>query len=542
MNSHSIPQPLKRAAIYVRTSTERQGQKISPKTQEDDCKELCERKGYRVAGIYADSEKYRVGRKLMEPSGTRADRPALKRLLADARAGRFDVIVAWREDRLYRSYRPMLDVLDCLDETGIDIELAKEFFDKKFAPVKAWAAKMELEAKHDRMMMGTAGRLQNGKPWNQEPPFGYARNEDGYWTVNEVEAAWLRKIFQWYADGMSVRVIRQRLIDGGAQQRETRKHVWSARVIYKYYQNDYLWTGTYSYNWDGKVYEINVPPIIQTEVAQKVVNRRSQFGKYPDGNAKHNCLCAGLVYCAHCDVRMSAINKTNGLKRKDGSGYRYEYYRCNSLGYPIRYEGCAKEVSSASVDREVWEKVWRFISQPEKFENALQERIAALEAQELDAKAECDKLVDDLAELGLERHKVVSAFRKSLITEDDLAAQLDVLSGQEKELRRELSDKQLLIGDRAERLSQLASAFRAQVAEGIEAINVEPITEEERKRQLEFRRKIVHEVVERVNVYADKSVSIELRIDLTEIMPISDHVQNCAPYANRRHFRDAPPS
>src|SRR5262249_42735551 len=155
-----------RAAIYIRTSTERQGEKVSPQAQEKDCQALCERNGYRVAGIYADTEKYRVGRKMVEPSGTSADRPALKRMLADAYAGKIDVIIAWREDRLYRSYRPMLDVLDCLDKTGIDIELVKETFDKRIAPVKAWAAKMELDAKHDRMMMGTAGRLASGKPWN----------------------------------------------------------------------------------------------------------------------------------------------------------------------------------------------------------------------------------------------------------------------------------------------------------------------------------------------------------------------------------------
>ena len=84
-------------------------------------------------------------------------------MLASARTGDFDVIIAWREDRLYRSFRPMLDVLDCIDDTGVDIELVKETFDKRIAPVKAWAARMELDAKHDRFMMGYAGRLAQGK-------------------------------------------------------------------------------------------------------------------------------------------------------------------------------------------------------------------------------------------------------------------------------------------------------------------------------------------------------------------------------------------
>ena len=160
----------KRAAIYVRVSSEKQAkggdgqeEKESPQAQERDCRALAERQGYPVAIIYRDTEKYRVGKKLVEPSGTRADRPGLRAMLADARKGDFEVILAWREDRLYRSYRPMLDVLDCIEETGVDVELAKETFDKRMMGGKVWVAKMELDAKHDRVMMGVAGRLQQGK-------------------------------------------------------------------------------------------------------------------------------------------------------------------------------------------------------------------------------------------------------------------------------------------------------------------------------------------------------------------------------------------
>jgi len=163
---------VKRAAIYVRVSTEDQAkskngqeteEKESPKAQERDCRALAERQGYTVVAVYRDVEKYRLGGKLVEPSGTRAERPQLRAMLADARAGKFDVILAWREDRLYRSYRPMLDVLDCLEETNVTIELAKGHFDQNLAPVKAWAARMELQAKHDRCVMGVAGRLAQGK-------------------------------------------------------------------------------------------------------------------------------------------------------------------------------------------------------------------------------------------------------------------------------------------------------------------------------------------------------------------------------------------
>jgi DNA invertase Pin-like site-specific DNA recombinase len=65
-----------------------------------------------VVRVYRDIEKYRVKNKLVEPSGTRADRPGLRATLEDAPKGDFDTILAWREDRLYRGLRAMLMVLE----------------------------------------------------------------------------------------------------------------------------------------------------------------------------------------------------------------------------------------------------------------------------------------------------------------------------------------------------------------------------------------------------------------------------------------------
>jgi len=207
----------KKAGIYIRVSSERQAEKVSPEAQENDCIERCENLGYQVEDIYRDIEKYRIGNKLVEPSGTRADRPGFKRMLADAYSGRIDLIVAWREDRLYRAFRPMLDFLDCLEETDIDVELAKETFDKRITPVKAWAAKMELDAKHDRFIMGVAGRLRKGGVWLSNPPYGYDYTE-GELLVNDEEAEWVRLIWRWFGDGDTIPEIRQRLITGGAKQ------------------------------------------------------------------------------------------------------------------------------------------------------------------------------------------------------------------------------------------------------------------------------------------------------------------------------------
>ncbi|MBE7434658.1 MAG: recombinase family protein [Anaerolineales bacterium] len=153
----------RRAAIYIRTSSETQAEKSSPVEQEADCRRLAVEKGLEVVQVYRDVEKYWVGNKLVEPSGSRSDRPGLLAMLKDATRDDFDVILAWREDRLYRGIRAMLTVLETIQNYKIEILLAKENFDPKIAPVRAWVAQMELDGMKERMTMGVIARLKAGK-------------------------------------------------------------------------------------------------------------------------------------------------------------------------------------------------------------------------------------------------------------------------------------------------------------------------------------------------------------------------------------------
>jgi site-specific DNA recombinase len=150
-------------AIYVRTSSEHQAEKASPDEQESDCRQLAAEQGLTVVGVYRDIEKFRVKRRLVEPPGTRADRPGLVAMLNDAAAGQFDTILAWREDRLYRGMRAMLTVLEIIQEHKVNVLLARESFDARMAPIKAWVAQMELDGTKERMTMGVKARLRNGK-------------------------------------------------------------------------------------------------------------------------------------------------------------------------------------------------------------------------------------------------------------------------------------------------------------------------------------------------------------------------------------------
>jgi DNA invertase Pin-like site-specific DNA recombinase len=106
---------VKRVAIYLRVSTLDQ----HPETQLYDLRQLVDQRGFEVVHEYTD-----VG-----ISGTRVRRPALDQMMRDARMGKFDVVVVWAADRVARSVRHFLEILDELNRLNIEFVSFRENLD-----------------------------------------------------------------------------------------------------------------------------------------------------------------------------------------------------------------------------------------------------------------------------------------------------------------------------------------------------------------------------------------------------------------------------
>ena len=96
------------AAVYSRVSTVGHGQ--DPAMQTRELTEYCERRGWQVFDLYVDNG----------VSGKKDSRPALNRLMADAHARRFDVVVCWRFDRFSRSVSHLCRSLEEFHALGIE--------------------------------------------------------------------------------------------------------------------------------------------------------------------------------------------------------------------------------------------------------------------------------------------------------------------------------------------------------------------------------------------------------------------------------------
>ena len=105
---------MKRCALYLRVSTVDQ----HPETQVHDLRQLAHQREYRIVREYVD----RI-------TGTKARRPGLDELLHDARRGQFDVVMVWACDRLARSVRHFLELLDEFNRLGVEFVSFREQLD-----------------------------------------------------------------------------------------------------------------------------------------------------------------------------------------------------------------------------------------------------------------------------------------------------------------------------------------------------------------------------------------------------------------------------
>jgi site-specific DNA recombinase len=308
----------RRAVIYIRTSSETQGEKSSPIEQETDCRRLAQENGLTVVHVYRDVEKYRLGNKLVEPSGSRSDRPSLAAMLKDATKDEFDVILAWREDRLYRGLRSMLTVLETVQEYKIEILLAKETFDPKIAPVRAWAAQIELDGMKERLGMGVKARLKAGKANTGQDRYGYIRMGDKIHVVDE-EAVWVRRIFDRYNQDIPLAQIREKLIASNAPQKgsSTPRHIQWARSST---QGILESAREYAYGYKeqsrhGETFQIPVEPIIDICTYELFKAQREKNKTNSSQQIRHDYLLSGHLKCS-CNFTWPARTATHRRSRK----------------------------------------------------------------------------------------------------------------------------------------------------------------------------------------------------------------------------------
>jgi DNA invertase Pin-like site-specific DNA recombinase len=146
---------MKKAAIYVRVSTPEQ----HVESQSYDLRELAAQRGFEVVHEYEDRGF----------CGKNARRPGLDALMADARRKKFSVVLVVAFDRIARSTRNFLQVIDELDSMGIEFISRRENVDtsgpmgRLFVTIISAIAELERALVADRVKSGMRLARLSGK-------------------------------------------------------------------------------------------------------------------------------------------------------------------------------------------------------------------------------------------------------------------------------------------------------------------------------------------------------------------------------------------
>ena len=539
---HTNNRKPKNAAIYIRVSSEHQAERSSPEEQEMDCLKLAEENDLNVVEVYRDTQKYRAGSRLVEPSGTRLDRPELQRLLQDAQKGSFDTIIAWREDRLYRGLKAMIMVLDVIQENRLNVLLAKDHFDQKMAPIKAWVGQMELDGMKERMSMGVKARLKAGKANTGQDRYGYQRNGEVIEIVEE-EAKWVRQIFEWYLEKVPLMEIRDRLIKNEAPQKGSsvpRRVHWAKTSIQSILKAAEVYAlGVKRYTRDGEVFEISIPPIIDLVTYEKFIVLRQANKTHPVHHVKIDYLCSGLVICP-CSKKMKGLTY-HRLGRKNSRGVIVPRktteggnYYCSEKYPELRHPDCPKSIGHKLLDDYVWNKVVEVLKDPGVLMGGAQRYINNLRSRVEDNEVNIEELNKELDALTMERQWVITQARKGKLTDEDMEYQLTALNLQELSVKKKLNDHHDV--DRVGRLKDWESITKDYLEElsvGLDWLNEAPLSEEERVEKFQMKQRLVRVLVEKIVIGKDRQISITIAVDLLKIIAAQSnavHIQSVGIY------------
>lgn len=293
---------MKKVAIYIRVSTARQDiEGYSIPLQKERLIAYCKAKGWAVAGVFIDPGH----------SGSSLDRPDMLRLIDGVESGRFDVVLVYKLDRLSRSQKDTLYLIeDVFMANEVDFVSMQESFDtttiygRAMVGILSVFAQMERETIAERTLMGRAGRAEEGF-WHGggTDPIGYDYI-DGALVINEDEAAQVREVYGLYASGYSVTEITRRM-----EGRKTKHGGWSHTSTVGNVLDNPLYAGTIHF--DGVSKKGRHIPIVDREVDRKVKARRSRLQRV-EASEDSAYLLTGLIYCSNCGARYFPHRRPNG--------------------------------------------------------------------------------------------------------------------------------------------------------------------------------------------------------------------------------------
>lgn len=336
-----------KVAIYVRVSTTNQAEEgYSIDEQKDKLTSYCDIKDWNIYEIYTDGGF----------SGSNTERPALEQLIRDAERKLFDTVLVYKLDRLSRSQKDTLFLIeDIFIKNGIEFLSLQENFDTSTPFGKAMIgllsvfAQLEREQIKERMQLGKLGRAKAGKSmmWGRTS-YGYDyQKETGSLIINPAQSLVVKYIFERYLDGRSITKLRDDL-----NERYPKEISWNYRAVRGILSNP-VYCGYNQYK--GQLFPGEHEPIISEDVYKRTqeelkIRQRTAAEKTNPRPFQAKYMLSGLAQCGYCGAPLKLLM---GMVRKDGT--RFIRYECHQR-HPRKTKGVTVYNNNVKCDSGFYEK------------------------------------------------------------------------------------------------------------------------------------------------------------------------------------------
>lgn len=349
MRQHDLTQDFKvrnvlRVALYIRVSTQEQANEgYSVGEQTERLQNYCKAMGWEIFKIYVDPGY----------TGSNTDRPGLQSMIADVEANLVDKVVVYKLDRLSRSQKNTLILIeDVFLKHGTDFVSMTENFDtstpvgRAVLGLLAVFAQLERDQFKERSAMGKEARAKEGKfGGGRNIPIGYDYDKDReLLVINDYEAIQYVELVNLFLSGKSFRSIEDTFKKKGYKHKSGTWTPKTMRCVLR--SKAYLGYISFRKHW----YKADHDPLIDEKTYDKVVallDQRAETYKQTGGRAGVvSTYLGGLLHCKHCGGKYGKDN--NNKKDKDGN--KIYYYRCYSR---------SKKMKSMIKDPNCKNKTWR---------------------------------------------------------------------------------------------------------------------------------------------------------------------------------------
>ena len=407
-----------RVGLYPRVSGHEQEDNYSIPDQIDRMQKYCESRDWMVYKIYTDSGY----------SGSNMDRPGLQDMIRDVKAGKLDMVLVYKLDRLSRSQKETLFLIeDVFQKNNVAFTSITENFDTStpfgmaMMGILAVFAQLERSKITERTMNGKDSRAKEGK-WHGGKwiPIGYDYKDD-LLEVNEYEAMQITEIADLFLKGTPVRTIEKMVTEKGYRHKHGE---WDAKTIRRVLQNP-VYIGKIK-NRD-KYYDGIHDPILNQKtfdaIQELMAQRREKYGS----TKVVNSLLAGFLFCKNCGGRYAR----QGL---NGTHWVYMCYSRNKkMKKMIKDPTCKnKNYREDVLDAAILGEIKQLVVDPDRIQQVRQNRPVT------DTTEKVKSITQEIAKIDTQISKMMDLYALGTIDLDVISEKVSALNSTKTSLTKEL--------------------------------------------------------------------------------------------------------